>query len=221
MKRLLLRSLCLAAALLLLLTALPGCQKNNSNPFAQNGFSSITLNKEGEIQATASFNSLILESREGDMVRLYEVLPGDTVANALKKDPITERKIGAEVIFRIPLTDGEHNRIYSSFLLCLSDGTLLTPIPTYVTIPKGYAVAKTTPLLSNTPKGLPAQKRRQPLTKRTPRLLRFCTQCGALLLLCPHMTQGLQIILQLVQFQAIIALFFKIGKIPRQEAVQT
>lgn len=157
MKRLLLRSFCLAAALLLLLTALPSCQKNNSNPFAQNGFSSITLNKEGEIQATASFNSLILESREGDMVRLYEVMPGETVANALKKDPITERKIGAEVIFRIPLTDNEHNRIYSSFLLCLSDGTLLTPTPTYITIPKGYAPTKAAPLLSNTPKGLPAQ----------------------------------------------------------------
>ena len=91
MKSIFLKYICLGVALLLLATAFAGCNGESSNPFTQNGFSSITVNQNGEIQATATFNSLILDSREGDMVRLYEVLPGETVPNALKKDPIAER----------------------------------------------------------------------------------------------------------------------------------
>ena len=157
MKSIFLKYICLGVALLLLATAFAGCNGESSNPFTQNGFSSITVNKNGEIQATATFNSLILDSREGDMVRLYEVLPGETVPNALKKDPIAERKIGGEVVFRVPLTTEENRtRLYSSFLLCLSDGTLITEVPTYVTLPKSYAVATATPLAPNSPKGLSA-----------------------------------------------------------------
>ena len=68
MKRLLLRSFCLAAALLLLLTALPSCQKNNSNPFAQNGFSSITLNKEGGKEESLSIGR---DGRRGQWGNLW------------------------------------------------------------------------------------------------------------------------------------------------------
>lgn len=155
MKSIFLKYVCLGVALLLLLTALVGCDKETANPFSLNGFSSITV-KDGKIQATATFNSLILDNREGDVVRLYEVLPGETIPNALKKDPLAERRIGSEVVFYVPLNEENHTRLYSSFLLCLSDGTLVSETPTYVTVPRGYGATAATPSAFNTPKGLSA-----------------------------------------------------------------
>ncbi len=119
------RIFALLIALITLLSLLPACQK--TDPFADNGFSSLTIHKKGEkVEATVTLGDELVEAHTGTRAFLYELRPGETVADLSSRDPLDNAKVRAKMEFEFPLTDGGYNRVYSAFVIVFNDGSLLS-----------------------------------------------------------------------------------------------
>ena len=107
---------------IILLTALlPACAKEN-DPFTITGFPSLTIEKNNTLRAVVNLSIADVEAHAGEKVYVYEVLPGEDWIVYNKSEPVGEAEIGSEMVFEIPLYDGEHTRLYSSFVVCYENG---------------------------------------------------------------------------------------------------
>ena len=123
MKKRLLELLCLCLCLSFCLTLLPSCRR--AAPLAQNGIRSVELTKKEKIDILVTLNSSTLEKHKNQKVCLYELFPGESLEDLADKDPIAEKKANGSLRFRIPLKENGANRLYSSFAVAFSDGTLI------------------------------------------------------------------------------------------------
>ena len=146
------KGICLFLCLLLLAPCAVSCAPKSTS-LTQNRISSLTVDAKGNLQATVKLNSVSLEDHKGQMLRLYELLPGETTADISEKEPVAEKKVAAEARLSFPLTENDRTRLYSSFVLRFSDGTLLSDAPTYVQNPEALATVKTPLLWTGSPKG--------------------------------------------------------------------
>ena len=140
--------LCLAFCLLLL----PACQK--SDPLAQSGFASLTLDaKKQKVHATVTLDARTLQKAAGTQLLLYELTPGKSIG-AQNQEPIAQAKAAATVHFSFDLYDGDRSRLYSSFVIGLEDGSFLNPNGYYIENPEALASNTDKFLWNGSPKGL-------------------------------------------------------------------
>lgn len=142
--------LCLA----LLLCLLPACEKKAS-ALAQNGISSLLLNaKTKVVTATVTISEKILQEHKGETLKLYEVLPGASLAVCVTNPPIATQKIAPTTKFVFNLYDGQHSRLYSSFVVALEDGSFLSEQPKRIENPQVMANETYSFTWAGSPKGL-------------------------------------------------------------------
>ena len=146
----------LAALLVLgtLLCLLPACREKASL-LAENGISSLLLNaKTKTVDATVTVSEKVLEEHRGETLKLYEVLPGSSVMMSLTNAPIGTKKIAPSVTFVFNLFDGPRSRMYSSFVVTLEDGSLLSEQPKRMENPQVLANETYSFTWEGSPKGL-------------------------------------------------------------------
>ena len=153
MKRTALSFFCLFLCLLLLLPMTVSCTERSS-PLTSNGIRSVTLNARGKLEIPVTMNSHLLEEHKGQKLCLYELLPGEQLADLATKTPVAEKKVSASVQFRLPLEENGTTRLYSSFVVAFSDGTLLASTPVSVGNPEFLATDTARYPDFGSPKGL-------------------------------------------------------------------
>ena len=120
--------LCLTLCLLFCLALLPSCQR--ADPLAQNGIRSVEIVKKGKkaenLDILVTINSSLLEAHKKDRICLYELFPGEDLYDLADKKPVDEKKANGSVKFRIPMKENGVNRLYSTFVVAFSDGTLIS-----------------------------------------------------------------------------------------------
>ena len=114
--------ICCVISLLFFLGALSSCSKK-PDPFAKTGIASVVLDDKERICVEVTVDARTLEEYKGSTVKLYELLPGEWYGSVSSKEALDEKKLDAEVSFRIPLMDGDRSRLYSSFAVFFVDGT--------------------------------------------------------------------------------------------------
>lgn len=136
--RLLAALLCLAS----LICLLPACEKK-AGVLAQNGISSLFLNaKTKTVTATVTVSEKILEEHAGEVLQLYEVLPGGTLISCKANPPIAQKKISPTTSITFNLFDGQRSRMYSSFVVAFEDGSFLSEQPKRIQNPQAMANKK-------------------------------------------------------------------------------
>jgi hypothetical protein len=100
---------------------------------------SFTVNEKGELALTVSLTDALLEAHAGEELFLYELRPGETLEDVLAAPPLATQPLRAWTHFTVPRTDGERNRLYSSFYVRFSGGTPLRETAFYLTDPTSLA----------------------------------------------------------------------------------
>lgn len=144
------RALAAIFTLLLTLTIFPACQK--ADPLAKSGINSITLDKNGKITVTATLELTRPELNDRGTAYLYELLPGETSIEG--KEPLDEAKPAHTMTFETTLKDGDRSRLFSSFVIAFSGGTLLDPDPYWIENPQQLATNRQSFPWESSPKGL-------------------------------------------------------------------
>ena len=143
MKSLSMRPVCLLLLIALVMGAfsLTACQK--SDPLAENGISSVTVNAAKQtVTVHVPLNTSTLEAHAGQELCLYLLAPDQTISNIDPDSPVKTAKAKGEVRFTLPLVEGEDNRLYAGYAVGFSDGTLLSASPAYVTNPAALSSDK-------------------------------------------------------------------------------
>lgn len=145
--------LCLFLSLIFCIGMLSACSKR-PDPLAKTGIRSVTLDKKERVCVEVTIDARTLEEHGGETLRLYELLPGEGVGSVSSKEPLDEKKADSAVSFRVPLTDGDRTRLYSSFAVFFEDGTALEPHASYIENPEVLATEKNAFTWKNSPKAL-------------------------------------------------------------------
>ena len=153
MNKTLLRFSALLLALLLGCAPIAACTINR-DPLAVTAFASLTIDKKERVNATVTLTLPEAEAHEGERAYLYELLPGESISDVSGKAPLDNARISTEMKFRFKLKDGERTRLYSSFVVCYSDGTPIISTPRTIDNPEMLADDVTVPLWQKNPKGL-------------------------------------------------------------------
>lgn len=128
----------LMLALLACAGALVSCRSRDL--LARTEVHSLLLDSKGRINALVTLDVRTEDLHDGETLRFFEILPGETPADALKREPLDEARVGAEVKFRVPLHDEDgRSRLYSSFCVAFEDGSLLAKDGFYVENPQVLA----------------------------------------------------------------------------------
>lgn len=83
---------------------------------------SVTQDENGGVEATLLLSDADLDAHKGETLFLYELLPGERFENRERKDPVAEAWVSGEVKLKFDRHDGDHDRLYSSFLPVFADG---------------------------------------------------------------------------------------------------
>ena len=122
------------------LALLPSCRR--ADPLAQNGIRTVELIKKGKLDILVTMNASVLEAHKKQKICLYELFPGEELSDLADKKPIAEKKANGSVKFRIPVEENGVNRLYSTFAVAFSDGTLLSEKTAGVKNPEFLATIK-------------------------------------------------------------------------------
>ncbi len=152
-RRTMVRAVCLILCLASCMLVAPSCKRSDSDLLANNAFVSLTPDGD-KLEAVVTANNRILDQRKNEKLYLYELLPGEDLATALTREPVSEKKLSSRMEFSFSLMDGERSRIYSSFVAAFSDGTALLPDGYFTDTPSLAAADKSPFLWGNSPKGL-------------------------------------------------------------------
>ena len=152
-QRLTTRLLCCMICLVLLIGALSACSKR-SDPLAKTQISSVMLDKKERICVEVTLDMRTVEQRKGEKIALYELLPGEGLGSLSAKEPLDEKKVDYSVSFRVSLTDGDHSRLYSSFIVLFEDGTPIVPNSVFIENPTVLATGDTSFTWQGSPKAL-------------------------------------------------------------------
>lgn len=153
MKKTFLRLSAVLLAILLGCAPLAACTINR-DPLAVTAFASLTIDKKERVNATVTLTLPEAEAHEGERAYLYELLPGESIADVSGKAPLDNARVSTEMKFRFKLKDGERTRLYSSFAVCYSDGTPILSTPRTIDNPEILAGDNRVPLWQKNPKGL-------------------------------------------------------------------
>ena len=140
MKTRMTKLICILLCLLFCLTLLPACRR--ADPLAQNGIREVSLIKKGKMDILVTMNASTLEAHKKQTVCLYELFPGEKLSDLADKDPVAEKKANGSIKFRIPVEENGINRLYSTFVVAFSDGTLLSEKTVGVKNPEFLATVK-------------------------------------------------------------------------------
>ena len=120
-KGLFLRFAALACIAILCLPALFACAPE-ADPLAATRFESLAITSNEKISANVTLSHADVEAHKGETAYLYELLPGETVGDLAKKDPIATSPIASRMHFEIDLFTEGHTRLYSSFSIYYQNG---------------------------------------------------------------------------------------------------
>ena len=127
MKKRWFKLLCLCLCLCFYLSLLPSCRR--ADAMAQNGIRAVEIvqkKKSYQIDILVTMNAATLEQHKAQKLCLYELFPGEDLSDLADKKPVDEKKANGSVTFRIPMEENGANRLYSTFAVAFSDGTLLS-----------------------------------------------------------------------------------------------
>lgn len=147
------RLFALMLALLACAGVLASCRSRDL--LAKTEVASLLLDAKGRINALVTLDVRTEDLHDGETLRFFEILPGETPADALKREPLDEVRVGAEVKFRVPLHDEDgRSRLYSSFCVAFEDGSLLAEDGFYVENPQLLAQNTEDFLWTKSPKAI-------------------------------------------------------------------
>ncbi len=138
--------------LLLLIFVFSAC--GGRDPLLPGGITSLELDKKGTVQAVIEPDVRTLGDHKGENLYFYEVLPGETITDALLKSPVADAKVGAVTRLNFSLFDGERSRLYSSFVAAFADGSLAAEDAKYIQNPEILSTAANKYLWEKHPNGL-------------------------------------------------------------------
>ena len=153
MRRTLQKFVCLNLCIVLLLAAFSACGKR-VDPLAKSGIQSVTLDQKGRICVEVIVGTRDLEAHKGERLSLFVLAPNETISAIAEKEPLDTQKLRDSLSFRIPLTDGDRTRLYSSFVVAFEDGTALSVAPRYIENPTALAKNTNSFEWSGSPKAL-------------------------------------------------------------------
>lgn len=147
-------AVCLLLAVLLCLS-LPSCRREEDEGGTE---PRVTVDAKGMLTFAAEPETSVLSAHAGQVIKLYELKPGETVLSISGKTPIAEERVTAKLRIRFPLRTEETGsaRLYSSYLAVFSDGTLLSQAPCSLSNPERLAQNQADFPHANTIKGLNA-----------------------------------------------------------------
>jgi len=145
-----LKILCMLLTVCLLLLSLPACQE--VDPLAGGGIESMVIDEDNNVQVEAVIDARTLGETGAETAYLFELLPGETSIEG--KPAIASADVEHRISFEFPLTENQRSRLYSSFVVALSDGTLITPEPCWIDNPQILASNTEDFLWQASPKGL-------------------------------------------------------------------
>ena len=144
---------CIALCITLCGGMLASCTAS-PDPTASSAFQALRLDGKGNLTAEVSLDLREVQAHTGQKAYLYELLPGEELSALTDKQPVAEAKVASSVRFQFSLTEGEHTRLYSTFVLGYSDGTLLPSLCRVPENPETIASSTVSFLWSTDPKGL-------------------------------------------------------------------
>ena len=152
-KGLFLRLTAVLAAALLLLPMLFACAPE-ADPLAMTNFKKLEITANGKIRAEITLSLSDVEAHKGETAYLYELLPGESVGDLAKKDPISTAPIASNMTFETDLKSEDHSRLYSSFSVYYQNGTPMFSAPRMLDLGTASAPLSPAYLCKKDPKGL-------------------------------------------------------------------
>ena len=127
-----------AYALLLLLCMLVGlCLPSCARKEEEVAEPTLCPNEKDGLTLSFSPSAELLDAHRGKTVSVYELAPGETVADLQGRLPVATGKLTAKTEIHVPLEP--HDRIYSTFLPVVGGGFHLTDAPVGLTNPAQLA----------------------------------------------------------------------------------
>ena len=96
--------------------------------------------KNGELTLSAGLDASTLQRVQGGIAYLYELAPGEAIETVAEKAPILSTPVQQALSFHLPLEENGSTRLYHSYVVAFSDGTLLTATPLSIRNPQELAV---------------------------------------------------------------------------------
>ena len=127
-----------AYALLLLLCMLVGlCLPSCARKEEEVAEPTLCPNEKNGLTLSFSPSAELLDAHRGKTVSVYELTPGETVADLQGRLPVATGKLTAKTEIHVPLEP--YDRIYSTFLPVVGGGFHLTDAPVGLTDPAQLA----------------------------------------------------------------------------------
>ena len=114
----------------------------------------LTLEEDGKLRYTVLLDAATLAAHGKDTAYLYELAPGETAANLSGKTSVASSKVTSSIRMELPSEANGVSRLYNSYLLAFSDGTLLSDTPVFVSNVTDHAKNKDPLPHAAAPKGL-------------------------------------------------------------------
>lgn len=140
----------LLAAITLLTLILSACKVETVTTTAP----TLTLKEDGTLLYTVLPDAATLAAHGEDTAYLYELAPGETVANLPGKTAVASCRVSSSIRLELPLEGNGGSRLYHSYLLAFSDGTLLSDTPVFISNITDFAKRQGELPYTAAPKGL-------------------------------------------------------------------
>ncbi len=131
----------------LLLLPLSACRREEE-PTSAPDTPTVTMNEKRELTYAVNLSAAVLQPHAGQTAYLYELRPGEDLTSLAAKTPLGEKKPTAKLRFQFPFDltaeSGEviGDRLYSSYVLAFTDGTVLSADPVTLVDVAGLADVK-------------------------------------------------------------------------------
>lgn len=161
--------LCAALALVLLCVLCAGCAEKD-DPLMSTSFEWVRAKGNGTLEALVTLDATGVAEHKGEYAYLYEIYPGETIKDIQGRSSVASAEIASSMRFSIPLMDGGRTRLYSTFAVCYSGGTMILPTTRGVENPRVLAPVANGYLWKDNPKGLAVTDVKEALSLETPHI---------------------------------------------------
>ncbi len=118
------------------------------------GMTELHVNAKGKITAVVTLDTETLEAHEGESISLYEILPGESMSDAMRREPLAKARASSEMRFEFAVFDGTRTHLYSSFVACFANGECIANTTRTLEDPTPMATDHTAFPSASNPKGL-------------------------------------------------------------------
>lgn len=154
-------------ALLLLCALCAGCAEKD-DPLMSTSFEWVRVKGDGNLEALVTLDATGVAEHKGQYAYLYEIYPGETLQDIQGRSSVASAEIASAMRFSIPLMDGERTRLYSTFAVCYSGGSLILSATKGVENPRALASVSNGYLWKDDPKGLAVTDVAEALSLKAP-----------------------------------------------------